>query len=174
MPKLYLKHYWYHFFRTRCSSSKYGISVLLSNILTFKLLLNSIERNERKAKRTKVNTKFRRETNPSKSYINYKSRTFHNITARSQHQVPFFQCQGIGPGRTWCSAATVYRTYIALYYSILIPADGTIWQAIIDDWHDIAAVPIRGNYSQKGNSGFQPSGVSELGLQLHVKCRNVA
>jgi len=84
----------------------YGISVLLCNILTFKLLLNSIERNERKSKRTKVSTKFRRETNPSKSYINNKSRTFHNITARSQHQVPFFQCQGIGPGRTWCSAAT--------------------------------------------------------------------
>jgi len=107
LPKLYLKHYWFHFFQTRCSSSKYGISVLLSNILTFKLLLNGIERKERKkSKRTKVSTKFRRGTNPPKSYINNKSRTFHNITARSQRQVPFVQCQGIGPGRTWCSAAT--------------------------------------------------------------------
>ena len=33
--------------------------------------------------------------------------TFHyNITGRSQRQILFFQCQGIGPARTWRSAAT--------------------------------------------------------------------
>jgi len=33
--------------------------------------------------------------------------TFHyNITGRSEHQVLFFQWQGLGPARTWRSAAT--------------------------------------------------------------------
>ena len=44
---------------------------------------------------TKVSTKFRRETNPSKYH--------------SQVPAPgpiFFQWQGMGPGRTWRSAAT--------------------------------------------------------------------
>ena len=31
---------------------------------------------------------------------------YYNFTARSQRQVLFFQWQGIGPGRTWHSAAT--------------------------------------------------------------------
>jgi len=36
--------------------------------------------------------------------------TFHyNITGRSQHQVLFFQWQGIGPAGTWRSAATDRR-----------------------------------------------------------------
>jgi len=36
--------------------------------------------------------------------------TFHyNITGRSQCQVIFFQWQGIGPARTWRSAATELR-----------------------------------------------------------------
>jgi len=35
------------------------------------------------------------------------SLSFHyNITGRSLHQVLFFQWQGIGPARTWRSAAT--------------------------------------------------------------------
>jgi len=38
--------------------------------------------------------------------------TFHyNITGRSQRQVPFFQWQGIGPARTWRSAATATWVY---------------------------------------------------------------
>jgi len=38
--------------------------------------------------------------------------TFHyNITGRSQRQVLFFQWQGIGPARTWRSAATGLLTW---------------------------------------------------------------
>ena len=71
--------------------------MLHCNILTFKVVLNSkfIERRERqKIQKTKVSMKFRMETNPSKYH----------------RQVPVpgpvFQWQGIGPARTWCSAAT--------------------------------------------------------------------
>ena len=74
-------------------SSKYGISVLHSNILTFKLVLNSIERKERQKIQTKVSMKFRRETNPS---------TYHRQVPSS---VLFFRWQGITPARTCCSAA---------------------------------------------------------------------
>jgi len=44
--------------------------------------------------------KFRRETNPSK------------ITGRSQCQVLFCQWQGIGPARTWRSAATAFEGHM--------------------------------------------------------------
>ena len=75
--------------------SKYGIPVLHSNILTFKLVLNSIERKERQ----KI------QTNKGKHEI---QKGHKPISISQQVQAPglFFQWQGIGPAGTWHSAAT--------------------------------------------------------------------
>ena len=73
-------------------SPKYGISVLDSNILTFKLVLNSIERKERQ----KIQTEKGKQRNSERR------RTHLNITGRSQRQVLFFSAAGhtdlTGPG----------------------------------------------------------------------------
>jgi len=92
--------------------------VLHSNILTFKLvgLLNSIERKETQKIRTnKGKHEIQNGDEPIYPILITKLElndlklclTFHyNITRKSQCQVLFFQWQGIGPARTWRSAAT--------------------------------------------------------------------
>jgi len=61
--------------------------------------------------KNRVSTKFRREAIPSKSYINNKIRTFHNITGSCQGQVLFSQWQGTGPARTWHCPATAFAPH---------------------------------------------------------------
>ena len=88
-------------------SSKYSISVLHSNILIYKLALNSIERKEGQKIQTKKDKHEVAITLFLKKVDLKLCLTFHdNITGRSQRQVLFYQWQGMGPARTWRSAAT--------------------------------------------------------------------